>query len=91
MKTLWLVTISLILFSGTTYSQSNKAYCAQEITWFGLDYSAAYFTDDKAFPDPYKLRDKLFQEWTNLFSKNVKNLILEEHSTKLKLCTAQVS
>jgi len=63
MKKLLLVAISLILFNGTNYSQSNKAYCAQEITWLGLDYSVAYFTDEKAFPDPNTLKNKLFFEW----------------------------
>ncbi len=72
MKSLGLIFITLILFTGTNYSQSNKAYCAQKITWFGLDYSVAYFTDDRAFPDPYKLRDKLFNEWNELVFKEHK-------------------
>ena len=73
MKTYWIIIISLFLFTGTANSQSNKAYCAQEITWFGLDYSQAYFIDDMAFPSPYRLKDELFIEWNNFDFKEPKN------------------
>ena len=66
MKPLWLIIISIFVFGSIVNSQSNKAYCVQEITWFGLDYSKAYFIDSRAFPDPYKLQNKLFREWNEL-------------------------
>lgn len=72
MKIFWIILSSLILFTGTVNSQSNKAYCAQEITWFGLDYSNAYFIDSRAFPDPYKLQNKLFPEWNELVFREEK-------------------
>jgi hypothetical protein len=81
-KAFWLVFISLILFTSNNYSQSNKAYCAQEITWFGLDYSVTFFTDESAFPDPYKLRDKLFYEWNNLVFKEYKKFDIAKSFNK---------
>ena len=66
MKPGWLIFISLFVFGSTVYSQSNKAFCAHDITWFGLDYSNAFFIDSKAFPDPYKLQNELFREWNEL-------------------------
>ncbi len=73
MKTFWIILSSLILFTGTVNSQSNKAYCVQEITWFGLDYSDALFIDSKAFPDPYRLHRTLIGKWNELvFRENQK-------------------
>jgi len=85
MKSLGLIFITLLLFSGTSYSQSSKAYCAQKITWFGLDYSVANFTDDRAFPDPYKLRDKLFNEWNELVFKENKKFDLGKAFNKSEI------
>jgi len=78
MKKIILFSIALFLFAYPSISQSNKAYYAQEITWFGLDYSQAYFMDNIAFPDPYKLQNKLFLEWNNfIFSEPSKFDIAE--------------
>jgi len=53
-------------------TQSNKAYCdtGNNMVWTGL--FCYIFTDESAFPDPYKLRDKLFYEWNNLVFKENK-------------------
>ncbi|MFK5856085.1 MAG: hypothetical protein QM503_08150 [Bacteroidota bacterium] len=69
MKTLWLTISFIVALSEVSFSQSNKAYCVQEITWFGIDYSQAYFIDDKAFPDPDKLKDVYFLAWNNFVFK----------------------
>jgi len=82
MRTHWLIIASLLLYAGTINSQSNRAYCAQEITWFGIDYSQAYFIDDKAFPDPSKLTDKLFYEWNNFVFKEPKKFNIEKAFNK---------
>ena len=82
MKTLLLLITSLILFVGVANSQANKAYCAQEITWYGLDYSQAYFVDDLAFPDPDKLKDKLFLEWNNFVFKEKKKFDIAQTFNK---------
>ncbi len=82
MKIYWIIIISIFLFAGTVNSQSNKAYCAQEITWFGLDYSQAYFIDDNAFPNPYKLKDELFLEWNNFVFKEPKKFDIKHAFNK---------
>jgi len=82
MKTYWLIIVSLVLFAGTANAQSNKAYCAQEITWFGLDYSQAYFIDDVAFPSPYRLKDELFLEWNNFVFKEPKKFDIKHAFNK---------
>jgi len=85
MKTIWLVFISIILCTGSISSQSNKAYCVQGITWFGLDYSVTHFTDEKAFPDPYKLQNKLFNEWNELVFKEHKKFDLGKTFNKSEI------
>ena len=72
MKILLLIVTSLILLSGVANSQARKAYRTQEITWYGIDYSQAYFIDDLAFPDPNRLKDELFLEWNNFVFKEPK-------------------
>lgn len=97
MKPLLLIIISIFVFGSTVNSQSNKAYCVQEITWFGLDYSNAFFIDSRAFPDPYKLQNKLFSEWNELvfreekkfdiaktFNKKEVNFMIEYINTRNK-------
>ncbi len=73
MKAFWILIISLIIMAGSVKSQSNAVYCTQEITWFGIDYSQADFINNAAFPNPYLLTDKFFEEWNNLvFNEPVK-------------------
>ncbi len=82
MKPLWLIIILIFVFGGTVNSQSNKAYCVQEITWFGLDYSKAHFIDSRAFPDPYKLQNKLFPEWNELVFREKKKFDIAKSFNK---------
>lgn len=82
MKPLWLIIILIFVFGGTVNSQSNKAYCAQEITWFGLDYSDAYFIDSKAFPDPYRLRSTLIGRWNELVFREKKKFDIAKSFNK---------
>lgn len=73
MKTPLFTIILLIAFSNTANSQSNKVFSVREIIWFGLDYSESYFINNKAFPDPYTLKNRLFLDWNNLvFTEKVK-------------------
>jgi hypothetical protein len=82
MKTYWIIIIFLFSFTGTANSQSNKAFYAQEITWFGLDFSQAYFIDDVAFPNPTRLKDELFLEWNNFVFKEPRKFDIKKAFNK---------
>lgn len=66
MKKFLLLLITGILISSTSYSQSSgSSFNANQITWFGIDYTECYFLNPIDFPSRDDLKNKL-QAWNDL-------------------------
>ncbi len=55
----------MLSVSFLTAQTSDDLYNADTFTWYGLDYTDAYFLTPIDFPDPYDLKSK-FRSWNDL-------------------------
>lgn len=59
-----------ILFSFTVSSQDmSEVFQTQSATWYGLDFSEAYFIGSEGFTNPMDIKDRYFNSW-NMLIKN---------------------
>ncbi len=66
-----LTTLALgIFFAVNLFSQDmSEIFQTEKATWFGLDYSEAYFIGSEGFTNPSDIKDRYFNSW-NLLIKN---------------------
>lgn len=62
------VTITLgILLTVSLYSQDmSEVFQTKSATWFGLDFSEAYFIGSEGFTNPMDIKDRYFNSWNNI-------------------------
>jgi len=59
-----------VLFSISLSSQDmSSIFQTQSATWFGLDFSEAYFIGSEGFTNPQDIKDRYFNSW-NMLIKN---------------------
>ncbi len=59
-----------VLFSVSSFSQDmSLVFQTQSATWFGLDFSEAYFIGKEGFTNPQDIKDRYFDSW-NMLIKN---------------------
>lgn len=69
MKKFTTLTLS-ILFTVNLFSQDmSEVFQTEKATWFGLDFSEAYFIGSEGFADPSDIKGRYFNSW-NLLIKN---------------------
>ena len=63
-----IVTLSLsIFFTITLFSQDmSEIFQTKSATWYGLDFSEAYFIGSEGFTNPSDIKDRYFNSWNNL-------------------------
>lgn len=58
-----------ILFSISLSAQDMRSiFQTQSATWFGLDFSEAYFIGSEGFTDPQDIKDRYFDSWNILIN-----------------------
>jgi hypothetical protein len=69
MKKVTVLTLG-ILFTVNLFSQDmSEIFQTEKATWFGLDYSEAYFIGSEGFTNPSDIKDRYFNSW-NILIKN---------------------
>ncbi len=59
-----------LFFTVNLFSQDmSEIFQTEKATWFGLDYSEAYFIGSEGFTNPSDIKDRYFNSW-NLLIKN---------------------
>lgn len=59
--------VTLFFVSFLTFSQSKSSiFKADEIVWFGLDFSNAKMIGSEGFKSPYDVQNKFFNSWNQL-------------------------
>lgn len=59
--------IAFLLLPGFAFTQdADMVRNSSSVTWFGLDYSEAYFIGSEGFADPYQIKNRYFKSWNNL-------------------------
>ncbi len=64
-KAILLTILAITSFSFLQSQTEEDVYNAETITWYGLDYTNAYFISTVDFPDTYTLKSK-FSAWNDL-------------------------
>jgi hypothetical protein len=60
-------TIAFLLLPGFALTQdAEMVRNSSSVTWFGFDYSEAYFIGSEGFSDPYQIKNRYFKSWNNL-------------------------
>ncbi|RLD39176.1 MAG: hypothetical protein DRI89_13730 [Bacteroidetes bacterium] len=64
-KVFLLTALTIMSFSFLQSQTADDIYNAETISWYGLDYTHAYFISTVDFPDPYALKSR-FSDWNDL-------------------------
>jgi hypothetical protein len=61
------IAIAFLLLSGFAFTQdADMVRNSSSVTWFGLDYSEAWFIGNEGFTDPYQIKNRYFKSWNHL-------------------------
>ncbi|HYG37169.1 MAG TPA: hypothetical protein VD908_01060 [Cytophagales bacterium] len=73
----------LLIYSFTAFSQSKEAiFKADEIVWFGLDFSHAKMIGSEGFKSPQEVQNKFFDSWNQLILMEPEKYNLKETFNK---------
>jgi len=57
---------SILILGSVTAQDADMVFTSNSITWFGLDYSEAYFIGTEGFTNPDDIKSRYFDSWNNL-------------------------
>ncbi len=63
----------VVVFSVSLFAQDmDEVFQTKSATWFGLDYSEAWFTGKQGFTNPQEIKDRYFNSWNLLIETEYK-------------------
>jgi len=68
MKNLGLLFIAVLLSIYSFSQDMSSVFQTQSATWFGLDFSEAYFIGSEGFTNPQDIKDRYFDSWNILIN-----------------------
>lgn len=75
--------IAFLLLPGFAFTQdADMVRNSSSVTWFGLDYSEAYFIGSEGFADPYQIKNRYFKSWNNLILQEPEKYNIEKFYRK---------
>lgn len=69
MKNFGLLFIAILLSISSFSQDMSSVFQTQSATWYGLDFSEAYFIGSEGFTNPQNIKDTYFNSW-NVLIKN---------------------
>lgn len=65
-----ILAVAFFLLPGFAFTQgADMVRNSSSVTWFGLDYSEAYFIGSEGFTDPGQIKDRYFKSWNHLIQQ----------------------
>ena len=72
----------LITINVFAIAQSDEVHCARIITWYGIDYSHAWFINHRAFNDADELQNELIPDWNRQVVDNKRKYDIKKQFNK---------
>ena len=57
---------SVFILGSVTAQDADMVFTSNSMTWFGFDYSEAYFIGTEGFTNPDDIKNRYFDSWNNL-------------------------
>ena len=57
---------SVLILGSVTAQDADMVFTSNSMTWFGFDYSEAYFIGTEGFTNPDDIKSRYFDSWNNL-------------------------
>ncbi len=75
-----------LFFTVHLFSQDmSEIFQTQKATWFGLDYSEAYFIGTEGFTNPAEIKGRYFNSWNNLVESENEKYDIGKYFSKEKI------